>query len=173
MELDKIYFLTATIHLWIPLLQKNSFKEIIISSLKYLVEKKCLKIYGFVIMPNHIHLIIENIEMNGKELPHASFFKFTSHSFLNKLRQESPDLLSRFTVDEANKSHEFWQRDSLRVELFNPHVVYQKLDYIHNNPCQKKWMLAFEPILYRYSSFIFYESGTDTFGFLNHIGDRL
>jgi hypothetical protein len=34
MELEKVYFFTATIHNWLPLLRKDSYKEIIISSLK-------------------------------------------------------------------------------------------------------------------------------------------
>ncbi|WP_225587103.1 transposase [Algoriphagus sp. Y33] len=154
-------------------MERRDFKEIILSSLMYLVDQKYLKVYGFVIMPNHVHLILENIKMNGKELAHASFLKFTSHHFLKKLREESPGLLDKFKVGLTNKSHEFWQRDSLAVELYSPSVVYQKLDYIHNNPCQKKWMLALDPISYPYSSFNFYESNYDSFGFLTHIGGRL
>ncbi|WP_373524353.1 hypothetical protein [Aquiflexum sp.] len=53
MELEKIYFFTATIHNWIPLFNEGSYKKIILSSLKYLSDKQLIKIYGFVIMPNH------------------------------------------------------------------------------------------------------------------------
>ncbi|WP_339869965.1 transposase [uncultured Algoriphagus sp.] len=173
MEINRVYFFTATIHHWIPLLDRNDFKEIVLSSLTFLVDKKCLKIYGFVIMPNHIHLILENTKVNGKELPHASFLKFTSHIFLKKLKMESSELLNKFRVDLANKEHQFWQRDSLAIELYSPIVVYQKLDYIHNNPCKKKWMLASDPEIYPYSSFKFYESSIYEHRFLTHIGDRL
>ncbi|PZX55546.1 transposase [Algoriphagus chordae] len=173
MELNRVYFFTATIRHWIPLLEKDGFKEILLSSLRHLVTQGCLKVYGFVIMPNHIHLILESLELNGKELPHASFLKYTSHSFLKKLSSESPDLLSSFKVNQSNKTHEFWQRDSLAVELYSPELVYQKLDYVHNNPCQKKWMLANDPVSYAYSSYSFYETNFDRFGFLTHIGERL
>jgi hypothetical protein len=37
MEMDEIYFWTATIHNWRKLLLKDDYKEIIIDSLKYLV----------------------------------------------------------------------------------------------------------------------------------------
>ncbi|RAI88504.1 transposase [Algoriphagus yeomjeoni] len=173
MELDRIYFFTATIHNWIPLFDRAGFKEILLSSLKYLVDKKCLKIYGFVIMPNHIHLLFENTKMNGKELPHASFLKFTSHSFLRKLKEDIPEYLNKFIVNFANKDHQFWQRDSMAVELYTPNMVYQKLDYIHNNPCKKKWMLSNNPLDYTYSSYKFYETGVDEFGLLSHVGDRI
>ncbi len=64
MELNKIYFFTATIHKWIPLLKEDSFKDIIISSLKFLKTKGLIRVYGFVIMPNHIHMIWELLEKN-------------------------------------------------------------------------------------------------------------
>ncbi len=173
MELNRVYFFTSTIHNWIPLLANTSQKEIILSSLKYLVDKSCLKIYGFVIMPNHIHLILESLELNGKEMPHVSFLKFTSHSFLKTLKIDSTDFLEKFKVKAENKTFEFWQRGALSVELYTPSVAFQKLNYIHNNPCQKKWMLSEDPVSYFYSSLDFYETGKDKFGFLTHIGERL
>jgi len=73
MELGKIYFFTATINQWLPLLKDKIHSEIILSSLSFLAKKGLIKVYGFVIMPNHIHLIWEMLEINGKEMPHASF----------------------------------------------------------------------------------------------------
>lgn len=81
MELGRIYFFTATIHHWIPLLTRDSYKNIITSSLKHLGKLGLIQVYGFVIMPNHIHLIWEMLGMNGKESPHTSFLKFTGHQF--------------------------------------------------------------------------------------------
>jgi len=173
MELDRIYFYTATINQWIPLLKQEECKKTILSSLKYLTQKGCLKIYGFVVMPNHIHLILEAIALNGKEMPHTSFLKFTGHSFLKILRKISVDELVKFQVDDPNKLYEFWQKGSFAYEIFSPTIAFQKLNYIHNNPCQKKWMLADEPSSYSLSSCSFYECDVDNFGFLTRIEDRL
>ena len=79
MELDKLYFYTATITNWRKLLEPDKYKNIIIDSLGYLVKAQKIKVYGFVIMPNHIHILWEFLELNGKEMPHASFMKYTSH----------------------------------------------------------------------------------------------
>ena len=173
MEFEKVYFFTATIHNWLPLLKKNSYKEIIISSLKFLKLKGLINIYGFVIMPNHIHLIWEMLEMNGKESLHTSFLKFTGHQFLQKLRKEDLKTLEMYQVSLTNKNHCFWQRDALPIEVYSEKVIFQKLDYIHANPCRGKWMLANSPVEYKFSSHSFYETGKDSFGFLTHIGDRL
>jgi len=50
-------FFTATILEWQPLLENDTYKEIIIGSLRFLASEKRAKIYLYVIMPNHIHLI--------------------------------------------------------------------------------------------------------------------
>ncbi len=39
---------------------------------------------------------------------------------------------------------------------------------IHNNPVQPKWKLAATPEEYKYSSALFYQTGNDEFGFLEH-----
>ncbi len=173
MELNKLYFFTATIKDWIPLLEKEAFKEIIFESLSFLNSKDLIRVYGFVIMPNHIHLIWEMMNLNGKESPHTSFLKFTAHEFLKKIRKVDFQMLDKFKVDEVNKKHAFWQRDPLDIEIFSPKVIFQKLDYIHNNPCRGKWMLADDPKDYRFSSMEFYETGQGRFEFLSHIGDRI
>lgn len=173
MDFGKIYFFTATIKGWFPLLEMKGLKEIILESLYFLSAKNLIEVYGFVIMPNHIHILWELRKENGKESPHSSFLKFTGHRFLEILKKEDPYLLSKFRVNDANRSHIFWQRDSLPVEVYTNEIVYQKLDYIHKNPCSKKWMLVDNPVEYPYSSFEFYETGKDRFGFLLHIGERI
>ena len=173
MELNKIYFYTASILNWSHLLELDKYKDVIIDSLKYLVDHRKLKVYGFVIIPNHIHLIWEMLELNGKEMPHASFMKYTSHVIQKYLKENHQNILELFKVQKIEGKYQFWQREALPVWLYTPEVIYQKLDYIHNNPCQGKWMLADSPILYRYSSASFYEMGNKEFPFLSHIGDRL
>lgn len=173
-ELNKIYFFTSTIKDWIPLLAKKEYKGIILDSLLNLYQRDLIRVYGFVIMPNHVHLIWEMLELNGKESPHASFLKFTAHQFLKRIREKGKAaILEKFQVDEINKNYSFWQRDSYDKELHSPTVIFQKLDYIHNNPCKGKWMLAESALAYKYSSFEFYENGIDRFGFLSEIGDRM
>jgi putative transposase len=170
MDLKKLYFFTATIIHWKPLLAQDKYKDIIMDSLKNLVERHKIKVYGYVIMPNHIHLIWELTEMNGKESPHTSFMKFTSHAIQKDLRETSPDTLNEYEVNRTSRKYQFWQRDSLPILLFTPSVIMQKLNYIHNNPVKGKWTLAELPIEYKYSSMAYYENGKDISGFLSHIG---
>lgn len=170
MELGKIYFWTATIHNWNRLLLSEAFKVVITDSLAYLSHRKLIDVFGFVIMPNHIHLIWRLNKMNGKESPRASLLKHTAHQFKKMVPVEK---LMKFKVDMANKEFEFWQRDALAIELYTPNVAYQKLDYLHLNPLAKGWKLVNDPCDYNYSSASFYEKEDDRFKFLKHIGEVL
>jgi putative transposase len=172
MELGKAYFYTASIYKWQHLLRPDSFKEIIIGSLRKLVRDEKIFLYGFVIMPNHIHLAWEMRQMNGKEMPHASFMKFTGHRFQAELRARHPLVLPFFQVHISNRQYQFWQRSSLAIELYSAGVWEQKLNYIHHNPLQAHWDLVANPADYHYSSARFYEQATDDFACLTHWRER-
>jgi REP element-mobilizing transposase RayT len=135
--------------------------------LKELSEKGLIKVYAFIIMPNHLHFIWEQTLMNGKETAQGSFLKYTAHEFLKNLKETGDS--ARYEVNAANKKHEIWQRDSLSVEIYTREVAKQKLEYIHFNPINGKWNLAKDDLDYHYSSARFYETGIDEFGFLNNL----
>ncbi len=96
--------------------------------------------------------------------------KFTAHTFKKMLLQQ-PDKLLQYKVNAANKQYEFWQRDSLAIELYSLPVAVQKLNYIHNNPVAAHWQLCNYPTDYPYSSAAYYEDGEDKFGFLKNLFD--
>ena len=163
-----MYFWTITVKEWIHLLKEEEFKIIIINSLKWLHEKKLVNIYGYVIMPNHIHLLWEQLKMNGKEFPKNSFEKFTAHQFQKKLRNENSEWLKKFRVNTVDRNYNFWQRDPLAIYVSGKEMASQKLNYIHNNPMQAKWNLCQAPEHYRFSSANFYENQIDEFGILTN-----
>ena len=165
--MGKIYFWTATIHNWIPLLDTDTNKQLIIDYLKKLSDEGLITVYAFVIMPNHIHLIWQLNKFNGKENPKSSLLKYTAHVFLKMLKAENKSYL--YQVNAANKKHELWQRDSLGIEIYSIKVATQKLIYVHQNPIKGKYQLAKDYLSYHYSSARFYENGEDEFGFLKNI----
>ena len=167
-ELGKMYFWTATINGWKHLLADDNKKEIIRQSLIHLSERGLIDVYGYVMMPNHVHAIWKMNKLNGKEMPSGSLLKFTAHKFKKTLSEKE---LTEFRVVAGNKTHEFWQRDSMAIELFTPEVAWQKLDYIHNNPLAEKWSLVKDPCEYTFSSAGFYLDQASNQGFLHHLGN--
>ncbi len=169
MLLNEVYFWTDTIKDWKHLLKTDTYKLIILDSWRYLVKLKKVKIYAFVIMPNHLHIVWEMLFLNKKEMPYASFNKFTAHQFLNKLKLES---ISEYKENSIERSHRFWTRDALAIHLDSKEKIEQKIDYIHLNPLQEHWNLVKYPEEYHWSSAKFYKNGVDEYGILTHYMDR-
>ncbi|HEX2787813.1 MAG TPA: transposase [Ignavibacteria bacterium] len=166
--MNNLVFFTATILEWKPLLTLDKYKNIIISSLKYLVENNKIKIYAFVIMPNHIHLIwkIKN-ELNYSDIQ-RDFLKYTSQMIKFDLEKTNVDLLNEFYVDAKDRKYQIWERNPLSIELISKEITEQKINYIHKNPLMPKWNLAEESHLYKYASTKYYLEGTDEFGILEN-----
>ncbi len=162
-------FFTATILEWKMLLKPKEYKETIIKSLKYLVETHKVIVYAFVIMDNHLHLIWQVRGNLKQENIQGSFLKFTAEAFKKDLKENNPEFLKAFFVDKADRKYQFWQRNSLSIELYSKEVFEQKLEYIHENPV-KAGLCHFAEDYY-YSSADFYSIGVDNFGFLTHYDD--
>lgn len=171
METSLCYFYTDTIYEFRHLLADDDFKMVCIDSWKYLKQKELIEIYGYVIMPNHVHLLWMMKDLNGKESPAGSFAKFTAHRFQKILRDKNDLLLMQYQSAKADRAFQFWKRDPLAVSVTSKKALLQKLDYIHNNPVQEKWKLALVPEDYRWSSASFYNTGEDEFGLLTHYDD--
>lgn len=168
MDYNHPYFYTVTIFGFKYLLNDDHLKMIIIQSLQYLVKHKFVEVYGYVIMPNHLHLIWSILQINGKESPLASFTKFTAHQFRKYLSANNPNLLDIYKSDKEDRSYQFWKRDPLAIPLSTNDILLQKLDYIHDNPVKDKWNLCSYPEGYTWSSANFYETGIDKHNILTH-----
>lgn len=163
-----LQFFTATILEWKPLLTEDEYKDIVIKSLLFLKNEGSVVIYGFVIMPNHIHLIWQIQDGFKREMIQNRFLKFTAQQMKFRLMDTKDPMLPQFLVNAKDRQYQLWERNPLSVDLWTQTVFEQKLDYIHYNPLQGKWQLAQFPEDYKYSSARFYETGIDEFGLLTH-----
>jgi len=84
------------------------------------------------------------------------------------MKENHPEKLKPYYVGLKDREYQFWKRNSLNSFCESREEVEQKLGYLHNNPCQGKWMLVENPFDYYYSSIRFYESDERRFSFLSH-----
>ncbi|MCH5720508.1 REP-associated tyrosine transposase [Niabella hibiscisoli] len=162
-------FFTATNLEWKPLLKTVAHKEIVISSLRFLVENKRIKLFAFVIMPNHLHLIWQMQPLIHPKHVQRDFLKYTAQQMKYHMQQHYPEMLQAFFVGAADRMYQFWERNPLSIELRSYTIFQQKLDYIHFNPVRAG--LCKYPEEYLYSSAQFYRAGVDNWGFLSHYAD--
>ncbi len=164
-----IQFVTITNLNWLPVLQNDHHKQIIIEALQHRVTSQQVTIYAFVIMPNHFHAIWQLHDGIDNVCFQRDLLKFTARSILKFLMMNDDPLLLQLKVIAPDRKYQVWERNSLSIDLWSQKVFEQKLNYIHNNPLQKQWHLANTPAEYKYSSAKFYETGEDEFGLLQHL----
>src|SRR6476661_8728153 len=137
-----VQFFTAVCKDWPPLLQDDTAKQIVMEALKFRMANGQLKVCAFVIMPNHMHLIWRIAAGMERQAVQRDFLKFTARSLLKHLQERHTELFHKLRVDAADRNTQVWKRDSMSIDLYTDTFFKQKLNYIHNNPCQPKWMLV-------------------------------
>jgi putative transposase len=159
-------FITITCLEWRYILVEDSFKEIIISSLKFLSDSKRVNIFAFCIMSNHLHMIWQMIGDHRKEDVQRDFLKYTGQRILKVMRNSKSPLLDKLYVGAKDRKYQVWERNALSIPLYSDKAFFQKLNYIHNNPVVAGLCDSAED--YKFSSALFYSRGVRNFDFLRH-----
>ncbi|HSF71862.1 MAG TPA: hypothetical protein VLA25_06190, partial [Methylotenera sp.] len=119
---------------WKHLLADDCMKDIIVDSLRFLVTHGRIRVFGFVIMPNHIHIIWQIHEAYERNKVQQSFLKFTAQKMKFRLIDTCSDSLKSFKVKASDRDYQFWERNPLSIDLWSRPVFLQKLNYLHSNP---------------------------------------
>jgi REP element-mobilizing transposase RayT len=85
---NKAYFLTLSVVGWIDVFTRKNHKLTIVDSLKYCQKKKGLVIYGYCLMPSHLHLIARAEDCDTLSDILRDFKKFTAKAILNQIADE-------------------------------------------------------------------------------------
>ncbi|MDQ3022606.1 MAG: transposase [Bacteroidota bacterium] len=150
--IKNFYFFTATILEWKHILKPDKYKDVIIERFKFLISEKRVRIFAFVIMPNHFHTVWKINKLLEKFDFQRDTLKYTSQTILRDLKLLHPEIHKELYVGAKDRKYQLWERNSLSVPLLNQKFVEQKINYIHFNPVHPKWKLADEPQNYKYSS---------------------
>lgn len=135
------HFITATVVDWVDIFTRKNYREIIVECLDYCIKNKSMILYGYVIMSNHIHMIVQSDEGNLSDLL-RDFKKFTASKIIEKIKSDPESrrewMLERFQLatesHSRNKNYQFWQYGNHPEEIYSNKFMWSKLDYIHLNP---------------------------------------
>ena len=146
------HFLTSTIVNWIPLFTRPQTVKIIIDAFTYQQQHRDVKIYGYVILENHLHLIAQSDNLK-KEI--HSFKSYTAKLLILYLQQQQVKrILKQLEFykkrHKTDRQYQVWEEGSHPQLIQNEEILKQKLDYIHNNPVKRGYVD--DPVHWRYSS---------------------
>lgn len=148
-----VYFITSSIHCWVPILFNETAFQIILDSLKYCQMHKGLSVHGYVIMTNHLHAIISHDEPNEISNIVRDFKRHTAtqlKTYLSSLGQFSTLFWIKLFHQKERGQNRIWQTGYHPVAICSPAFFEQKLTYIHDNPVKKGYVD--HPEHWKYSS---------------------
>src|SRR5690606_25262084 len=109
---NEMDFFTATCLNWQNLLQEDRHKQIVMESLRFLTLDKRIWLYGFVFMPNHIHLIWRKQDAWAEKNIQQMFLKFTAQQIkFSLLDYGQLDELERHKSTQVDRIYHFWERN--------------------------------------------------------------
>ncbi len=146
------HFVTCTILHWIPIFTNQDSVNIVLNSFKYLQKSDNLKIYAYVILENHLHLVASSNDIS-KTI--KKFKSYTAKELLKLLQERNVktilDQLSFYK--KAHKTHttyQVWQEGFAPKLIQSEKMMKEKIEYIHNNPVKRGYID--KPHHWRYSS---------------------
>ena len=160
LQYGQCFFVTTTCYLWQRLLAADTAKQIVADSLNFLTGKYKTHLLAYVIMPNHLHLVLFFPETNRLSDFMRDLKKYTSV----KLRQHLEEtfgvpFLEKLRFESRQQKFKVWMDRFDDLAITKADTLRTKIDYIHNNPLQAHWQLVQFPGDYLYSSASFYEDG--------------
>lgn len=146
-----LYFITCTVHQWVDVFTRECYIELLVDSLRFCREKKGLKIYAWVIMSNHIHLIVRSSNHNLSDII-RDFKKYTASKIYLEIERNEKESRKRWLLWLLKKDDSiwFWEAGYHGEEIFSKEFMDTKIHYIHMNPVRAGIVLKEEE--YKYSS---------------------
>jgi len=151
-EVTHPHFVTCTILNWLPIFTRKESVEILLESLKYLQKEEDLKLYAYVVLENHIHLVVQSDDI-ARSMRH--FKSFTAKALLKLLQKENAEtLLKQFQfykkAHKKDKTYQLCQEGYQPKLIQTDAIMLNKIQYIHENPVKRGYVD--EAIHWRYSS---------------------
>ncbi len=151
------HFITMALSGFVELFNQDEYAQILIRNLSFYREKFEFKLLAYVIMPHHVHLIIQPSPKGNISEVVRDFKKYTAKEIIQLLKDEKRfDILDVFhkTTQEyhskENRQYQVWEDRFDDLALHSGKVFRTKLEYIHNNPVKEG--LVNGPGDYLYSS---------------------
>lgn len=143
------YFITMTVHQWVDVFTREYYKQIMLDSLIYCQKEKGLQIQSYVIMTNHVHMIVRATTISLSDVL-RDMKKFTAKAIYKAIEENASESIKAWMLRLLTKDEHiwFWQEGNHAEEIFSEEFFKVKLNYIHQNPVRAGIVIKEEEYLY-------------------------
>jgi len=140
-----LHFITFSCYRRAALLASPDSRDLFVKSLELVRNRFGFVLAGYVVMPEHVHLLIGE--------PSAK----TPSVVLQMLKQETSRQMRLRHESLVSALPQFWERRFHDFNVWSQQKKIEKLAYMHMNPVKRE--LVSDPRTWPWSSFLFYETG--------------
>jgi REP-associated tyrosine transposase len=152
-----LHFLTFSCYRRLPLLRTVRARNTFVHALGKIRERYKFLLVGYVVMPDHVHLLIsEPPKVTPSVVLKALKQRVSRDLRKNKRRTSSAQLPLPF-MSSGTGPLRFWQPRFYDFNVYSKHKKREKLEYMHGNPVKRG--LVKNPGVWMWSSFLFYQKG--------------
>jgi REP-associated tyrosine transposase len=142
---DYLHFLTCSCYHRQPWLSEPRYRDLFLEILEQVRQRYCFVVVGYVVMPDHIHLLISEPEQGTPSTVMQVVKQRFAHRVLRTKRWNAAQ--SELRPEQAH----VWQRRFYDFNVWSERKRGEKLRYMHRNPV-KEGMVA-EPENWEWSSY--------------------
>ena len=153
-EKNLVHYVTCVTYRRVPVFRAEEACTRFIEALAETRDKDPFKLIGYVVMPDHIHLLANPLGLNVSTIV-GRLKGRTASSILSWLRaQNHKTSLTKLALPKplrSGQTHAVWLQDFSAIDIWSHRFLRQKLHYIHMNPVRAG--LCDHPAQWRWSSY--------------------
>lgn len=154
--LGHLHFITCSCYRRMPFLTTPRARDRFLKILSEVRERYDFALWGFVVMPEHIHLLISEPEVGDPSAVMKSLKQRVSRALRGKKKMAAGQL-GLWAEQPLKRYAHFWQRRFYDFNVWSARKRNEKLNYMHFNPVKRG--LAQRPRDWAWSSYRFYWHG--------------
>ncbi|HUF05354.1 MAG TPA: transposase [Aridibacter sp.] len=157
-SLNNIHFVTTATFKRLPIFKNEFACEIFLDVLEELRSAHKLKVAGYVLMPEHVHMLLNPLDVKIGVIMRKLKGK-SGRLIVDWIKEQGRGAsLANLSIKHRTRRQDFavWQKDYSSIDIYSAKFFGQKLTYIHRNPVEAG--LCADASDWKYSSYNVYLS---------------
>ena len=154
-----LHFLTFSCYQRRPLLDTPAARNFSLSSLNEIRNRYHFELRGYVVMPEHVHLLLSEPSEHTLSIALKALKQRISRDFRGGIPESNQHSLPALLRTLAINLPRFWQPRFYDFNIYTQEKFKEKLIYMHANPVKRG--LVDHPAAWIWSSYLFYQIGKE------------
>jgi putative transposase len=139
-----LHFLTFSCYRRRPFLGTVRARNVFVRTLDAVRRAYSFRLFGYVVMPEHVHQLISEPNKSTPSSVLQVLKQKVSRALRQRERKRVPGQLHLAFDKEESASPAFWQRRFYDFNVWSTKKIFEKLEYMHENPVKRKTGAASE-----------------------------